>query len=281
MRGLKKLLVMLIPALPGEGGRHPCHDAASTAPTATPSRSQAEQIGRREAPLAHAFPAWRAFGASYPRLAAGMALATAALLSAVMVLICKGIGYDRELSQLESSVFQAHYEGRTVLEALERSRAAIGAEETRRAARGDRRLHLALDRSRGILILEREGAVLREMRVRIGPEAVVEGDREPVRLAPPLGKRLVARVEQQGYRWAPPEWLFVQRGEPVPEKRGLAGGLGPLALILDQGAIIYTLPDTGPLSDPDYVMPGSVLVKAADMEAIRGSLRPGLAVYCY
>lgn len=237
MRGLRKILAMLIPfamngasALPGEGTRQSCKDAPLRVPTATTFPASKRDPAYRGAPSRrYATPGWRALRESYPTLAAGMAMATALLLLAVMLLVSKGIGYDRELSQLAASASEADSRRVAAVQALARSNAAIIAEQTRRAARGDRKLHLAVDRDKGVMYLEREGAVLREMRVRIGPEAVVAGATESRGVAPPLGKRHLERVAQ----------------------------------------------------DDNVVMPGSVRVTAADMEAIRASLRPGMAMYFY
>ena len=73
-------------------------------------------------------------------------------------------------------------------------------------------LHLAMDAEDGILYLERQGARLREMRVRLGPEATVGTPPDVVLLAPPLGQRSVARVVDGSYPWAVPEWVYADRG---------------------------------------------------------------------
>ena len=117
------------------------------------------------------------------------------------------------------------------------------------------------------------------MRVRLGPEATVGTAPDAVLLAPPLGERSVARVVDGSYRWAVPEWVYVDRKWPVPADRQMAGALGPLAVFLDSGAVLYSRPAVGPLNDADYVLPGSVRVEAPDFEAIREILQPGMAVY--
>ena len=78
-----------------------------------------------------------------------------------------------------------------------------------------------------------------------------------------------------------PCWVFTHRGLPVPTSaaRAVRGGLGPLALILDDGTLIYSLPAAGPLSDRAYVMPGTLRAELPDLLAIRESLTPGLPVY--
>jgi hypothetical protein len=129
------------------------------------------------------------------------------------------------------------------------------------------------------MYLERQGARLREMRVRLGPEVTVGTPPDVVLLAPPLGKRLVARVVDASYSWAVPEWVYAGLGRPAPGDRHLAGALGRLAVFLDSGAVLYSRPAVGPLSDSGYVLPGSVRVEEADIEAIRADLQPGMPVY--
>jgi hypothetical protein len=146
-------------------------------------------------------------------------------------------------------------------------------------SRRDRSLHLVVDSVKGLMYLGRDGAVLREMQVRLSPEVTVGDKPETVCLAPPRGRRLVARVVDDTYRWAVPQCALDRLGQSVPGDRVIRGALGPLAIILDCGAVIYTQPAAGPLSDPNYVLPGSVRAEAADMEAIKANLQPGMAVY--
>jgi hypothetical protein len=65
----------------------------------------------------------------------------------------------------------------------------------------------------------------------------------------------------------------------LPADRRVPGALGPLALVLDDGTVVYSPPDQGPLADATYVMPGAVRAQRADLEAIRENLTPGLPVY--
>ncbi len=65
----------------------------------------------------------------------------------------------------------------------------------------------------------------------------------------------------------------------MPGDRQIPGALGPLAIILDSGAVLYSRPAVGPLNDVSYVLPGSVRAEAPDFEAIRADLQPGMAVY--
>jgi hypothetical protein len=222
---------------------------------------------------------WREFREAYPRIFVGMALGTAVLLLTDLALVYERVRYGRELARMRAAMTQAEHRRVEAIVASEVNRLAIAAELARRQALGDTELHLAVDTANGLLYLERQGARLREMRVRLGREVAVGMPPDVVILAPPLGKRSVARVVDGSYRWAVPDWVYVDRGLPVPGQRGIAGALGPLAIFLDSGAILYSRPAVGPLSDVGYVLPGGVRAEAADFEAIRESLEPGMAVY--
>jgi hypothetical protein len=224
-------------------------------------------------------PRWREFHETYPRISVGMALCLALLFLVALALICKRIEYGRELAHLRASMTQAEVQRVDAIESVENNLVAMTVELARQEALRARTLHLVVDSGKSLMYLEREGAVLREMPVRLGREANVGARPDVVCLAPPRGKRFVERVVDGTYRWAVPECSFIQRGQPVPGERLLPGALGPLAIILDGGAVIYSQPTSGPLSDTNYVLSGSVRADAADIEAIKANLQPGMAVY--
>jgi hypothetical protein len=208
-----------------------------------------------------------------------MALAIAVLLLTDLVLAYKRVQYARELARMRASLTETERRRVEAIAASEENRLAIAAELARRQALSDTDLHLAVDTEKGLLYLERQGARLREMRVRLPREATVGTPPDAVPLATPLGKRSVARVVDGSYRWAVPEWVYGDRGWKVPGDRRIPGALGPLAIFLDSGAVVYSRPAVGPLSDVSYVLPGSVRAEAPDLEAIREDLQPGMAVY--
>jgi len=222
---------------------------------------------------------WRALREVYPRIATGMLVGMAVFLLTDLVLAYKRVQYGRELVRLRAALTETERRRVDAIAASEENRLALAVELARRQALGDDELHLAIDTESGLLRLERQGARLREIRVRMGREATVGTLPDVVLLAPPLGKRSVARVVDGSYRWAVPEWVYVNRGWPVPGDRQLPGALGPLAIFLDSGAVVYSRPAVGPLSDLSYVLPGSVRAEATDLEAIRENLQPGMAVY--
>jgi hypothetical protein len=73
---------------------------------------------------------------------------------------------------------------------------------------------------------------------------------------------------------------MTDRGQPAGA-REFEGGLGPVAIILKGGTVIYSDPATGPLQDPEYVMPGAVRASTADLQAIAEVLEAGMPVYFY
>jgi hypothetical protein len=222
---------------------------------------------------------WRELREAYPRIAGATVVGIAVLLLTDFVLLFKLVQYGRELGRMRTAMTETEARRVDAIAASEENRLAIAAELVRREALGDPVLHLAVDTEKGFLYLERQGAHLREMRVVRGQPATVGTPPDTVLLAPPLGKRSVARLVDASYEWTVPEWVYAQRKWPVPENRTIPGALGPLAILLDSGAVVYSRPSVGPLSDVDYVLPGSVRAEAEDLEAIRESLQPGMPVF--
>jgi hypothetical protein len=224
-------------------------------------------------------PGWRELREANPRIVTGVVLGIAVLLLTDIVLVCKRAQYGRELTRMRTAMTEPERRRVDTIAEAEENRLAIAAELARRQALGDMELHLAVHSESGLLYLERQGARLREMRVRLGREGSVGTPPDAVLLAPPLGRRLVARVVDGSYGWTVPEWVYADRGWPVTGDRRIPGALGPLAIFLDSGAVLYSRPTVGPLSDVSYVLPGSVRAEAPDFEAIRENLLPGMAVY--
>jgi hypothetical protein len=81
--------------------------------------------------------------------------------------------------------------------------------------------------------------------------------------------------------WEVPGWVYLDRGLPVPEQRMLKGALGPAAVVLSGGLVVYAMPSSGPLNDSSYILPGSVRVSASDLAAVLPNLTVGTAVYFY
>jgi hypothetical protein len=205
------------------------------------------------------------------------------LLAAVAnaILAARWTRYRQETDRLRAGMTAAQRERADAVVSAERHRLRVEWELIRRQARGDKQLHLSVNVDSGRMILERDGVVLRDMAVRLGPERFrgVSGDSSISVQA--LGQRTVRRVLSERDSWEVPRVVFADRGIPEPESRRIPGALGSDAIVLTEGTVVYAVPESGPLADTTYVLPGSIQVAAADLKALSASIRPGMAVYFY
>lgn len=197
-----------------------------------------------------------------------------------VVLGARYLRYREETSRLRSGMTKAQRERADAVVAAERHRVRVELELIRRQARVDRQLHLAVNVDSSRMILERDGIVLREMTVRLGPERFRGGGDSTVSVQA-LGQRTVERVLSPADSWEVPRLVFEDRGLEIPERRKIRGALGRNAILLSEGMVMYAVPESGPLADAAYVLPGSVQVAAEDLKALAASIRPGMAVYFY
>ena len=119
------------------------------------------------------------------------------------------------------------------------------------------------------------------MPIEVGREKRVGSPPDTIHIAAPRGARTVERVLGAKDRWEVPRWVFIDRNVPVPDDRGVPGVLGPGAIVLSGGAVIYAPPKEGLLSDSAYVLPGAIRARAQDLRAIAPNLTPGMSVYLY
>ena len=220
---------------------------------------------------------WSEFRDAYPRIVTAMSLGIVLFLLVDVGLAVAAYRYSRERAAAERRMTGLERERSDALMASAEGRAELRLAMVGQQAMRDRGLNLSVSLDGGTMDLQREGAQLRHMKVAVGGEADMEG--AGARVVPPRGKRQLVRVVDDSYAWTAPRWLFRVRGLPEPADRHVAGGLGPLALVLDDGSVIYSPPPRGPLSDPSFVMPGAVRADFADLQAIRENLAPGLPVY--
>src|SRR5688572_17669106 len=201
--------------------------------------------------------------------------------AANLFLASRFLDYERETTRLRQGMTKAQRERADAVVAAERHRLRVELELIRRQARSDRQLHLAVNVDSGRMVLERDGVVLREMQVRVGPERFAGARGDSSIQVNALGQRTVERRVSAGDVFEVPSEAFADRGLPVPEDRKVRGALGKDALILSEGTVVYAVPDEGPLADTSYVLPGSVQMSAADLKALAASIRPGMPVYFY
>jgi hypothetical protein len=198
-----------------------------------------------------------------------------------VVLGARYFRYENEASRLRQGMTAAQRERADAVVRAERHRLRVELELVRRQARGDRQLHLSVNVDSGRMVLERDGVVLRDMTVRVGPERFRGVTSDSTIVVRALGQRTVHRVLDAGDAWEVPEDVFTQRGQPVPENRKIRGALGDNAILLTDGTVIYAVPEAGPLADSTLVLPGSVQVSAEDLKAIATNIRPGMSIYFY
>jgi len=223
---------------------------------------------------------WTAFRHSYPGLIVTMAIAVAIFLAADAWLLLRQRRYHRETADLRASMTDVERKRSDALLAQEENRLKVMVALFRRQAKVDPTLHLSVSLDSGVMYLERDGALLREMPITVGPERRVGTSPDTLHIASPRGKRTVERLLSEDDAWQAPRWVYQDRGI-APVESGIKGALGPAAITLDGGTVIYSLPSVGPLNDSTYVMPGAIRVRASDLKAIAPNLKPGVAVYFY
>ena len=210
-----------------------------------------------------------------------MTVALIALLAFDGWLVYKRVKYNNEVERLRSGMTEFERRQADLILAQDENRLQVMIELIKRQAQGDKDLNLAVSVDSGVMYLQREGAKLREMATVTGPEKTVGTAPDTVRMAVPRGARTVERIIGGGDSWEVPEWVFADRGIAVPGDRAVKGALGPAAIVLNGGTVIYSTPSTGPLADSTYVMPGSIRASAADMRAVAPNLKPGMKIYFY
>ena len=225
-------------------------------------------------------PRWGEFRTAYPRIVTAMALGLAGLIAIDAWLVYKRVRYSRQIASARDSMSDVERKQADTILAAAADRTKLQVALVRRDARLEDDLNLAVSLEKGKLYLQREGAQLREIPVRIGPDKKIGGGEGAVQVAAPRGRFTIVDVAGGDHRWRAPEWLLAERGLPA-SPRDFAGGLGPVAIVLSGGAVIYSDPASGPLKDPDYVMPGAARASTADLEAIREVLEVGMPVYFY
>jgi hypothetical protein len=224
---------------------------------------------------------WREFRHAYPGIVSVLFVVLVAMIAIDGWLIYQRVRYAREISRLRAGMTDQERRKADFVVAAEQNRMRVTLELMRRQANLDKELHLSVAVDSGVMYLEREGALLREMPVEVGPEKRVGVAPDTLKIVAPRGSRTVERVLGAKDRWEIPRWVYVDRGLPVPEDRTVAGALGPGAIVLSGGAVIYSHPTLGPLSDSSYVLPGAVRARTQDLRAIAPNLTPGMSVYLY
>jgi hypothetical protein len=224
---------------------------------------------------------WREFRRAYPGVVSVLFAVLVSLLAVDAWLVYQRVRYSREITRLRAGMTDQERRKADMVMAAEQNRMRVALELMRRQANLDKELHLSVAVDSGVMYLEREGALLREMPIDVGPEKRVGVAPDTLNIAAPRGARKVERVLGAKERWEVPRWVYAERGLPVPEDRMVEGALGAGAIVLSGGAVIYAHPASGPLSDSSFVLPGGIRARAQDLRAIAPNVTPGMSVYLY
>lgn len=224
---------------------------------------------------------FRQFRRQHPSFFFAFAIIILALLTLDGWVAYKRTHYEDEVSRLRSGMSDFERKRTDAVLGSRERRFQMMMELLRRQAKWDKEIHLSVSIDSGKMYLEQEGALLREIPVEIGPERRIGTAPDTVRLAVPRGTRSVQAVFGPQDAWQIPSWVYADRGVPAPADRTFRGALGPVAIVLDGGTVVYSLPSAGPLNDSTYVLPGSVRARAEDLQAVAPNLKRGTAVYFY
>ena len=210
-----------------------------------------------------------------------MGIALAVFLAIDAWLIRKRLRYREEIERLRAEMTELERSRTDAILARDENRLRLALELIRRQARIDKDLHLSVTVDSSVMYLEREGAHLREMPIQVGPEKTVGVSPDTVRMVAPRGARTIERILDENGSWEVPAWVYADRGLQPSAERTIKGALGPAAIVLSGGTVIYSMPSVGPLNDSAYVLPGSIRARAADLKAILPNLQNGMTVYFY
>ena len=216
---------------------------------------------------------------AYPGLIASLWLALIMLIALDVYLLTQRENYAKEITRLRAGMTSVERRSADLAVAANENHLKVMVALIRRQAQGDRVLHLSVQVDSGVMTLEQEGNVLREMPVRVAPERRVGVPPDTIVMPRPQGTRHVERLlTPDSGAWTVPRWVYADRH--LHADSTTKGTLG-FGIVLDGGTVIYSDPRVGPLADTAYVMPGSVRAREADVKAIQANLKPGSSVYFY
>ena len=159
-----------------------------------------------------------------------MALGLVFLIAFDGFLVFKAVQYKRQIGEDRAAMTTTDKQRADALLASQSSRADLEQALVAQQAVKDKGLNLSIGLEEGTMDLQREGAQLRELRVKIGPEVTVGQAPGARKITPPLGRRQVVAVVDESYAWDVPSWVWTQRGQPAATGRRVPGALGEIAV---------------------------------------------------
>src|SRR5436309_5301601 len=149
-------------------------------------------------------PQWREFRRAYPGILATMGFSLCVLIALDVWLVRKRARYVEEDARLRESMSGLQRQQADAILSNEQNKVRMMIELVRRQAQIDKQLHLAIPVDSGVMYLEQEGALLREMPVQVGPERRVGTPPDTVYMVAPRGTPTVERILGGSAAWALP-----------------------------------------------------------------------------
>lgn len=224
---------------------------------------------------------FRDFRRRHPGFLAAVIIVVLGVIGIDTYLLRKQAKYRAEIQRLRAGMSEFEKRRADAVLASEEKQLQVMVELLRRQAKIDKEIHLAVSVDSAVMGLEQEGAILRDMRVEIGPERTVGTTPDTVHISVPRGTRSVQRMLGPADAWEVPRWVYEERGLTVPNNRTVKGALGPAAIVLEGGTVIYSIPTRGPLNDSTYLMPGAIRARADDLRAVIPNVARGTKVYFF
>jgi len=222
---------------------------------------------------------FRDFREQYPGFLPGVLLILGILLAIDLLLYDRQENYLAEINALRANMTQEQQQRGDAMSVSRQEQRKLMLQLVRRQAQFGKALHLSVDLDSSKIGLVQEGAVLRTLPVELGAARTL--NKSDTASGVMRGADSVVKVLGPADPWPVPRWVFKDRRLAVPADSMVPGALGPVAVLLGSGTVIYSLPTTGPLRDPTYVLPGAIRASADDLRAIAPNLVPGTPVYIY
>ena len=222
---------------------------------------------------------FRDFREQYPGFLPGVLLILGILFAIDLLLYDRQENYLAEINALRANMTQEQQQRGDAMSVSRQEQRKLMLQLVHRQAQFGNALHLSVDLDSSKIGLVQEGAVLRTLPVELGAARTLSKSDSASGVM--RGADSVVRVLGPADAWPVPRWVFKDRRLAVPADSMVAGALGPVAVLLGSGTVIYSLPTTGPLRDPTYVLPGAIRASADDLRAIAPNLVPGTPVYIY
>jgi len=170
------------------------------------------------------------------------------LVAADIWLATRRSAYIHEIGRLRAGMTAAERRRSDLIVSTEQDKLRMELVLAKHQAQWDSKLHLSIAADSGRMYLERDGAMLREMRVSIAPDRIPSVNHNDSAVATPLGQRTIVAVDTSD----------------------------TVQFLLDGGTRIYASDDTlAPVTS------GDIRADASDLKAVLPDISAGMKVYLY